>query len=155
MLTEDSGRVELNQKDGSIEIASGTAVDTSIQNAIDAIQNTGNNINTVNVGAGTFEEGVLIIDQNNLTLNGNNAGVAGDSASRLEETVLNSDFIGINIAANNVLVDGFKVEGNGNTPGILINGGSDVQVTHNIVTCLLYTSPSPRDQRGSRMPSSA
>ena len=29
---------------------------------------------------------------------------------------------------------------------------SDQQV---IVTCLLYTSPSPRDQRGSRMPSSA
>ena len=23
------------------------------------------------------------------------------------------------------------------------------------ITCLLYTSPSPRDQRGSRMPSSA
>ena len=28
---------------------------------------------------------------------------------------------------------------------------SDVDV----LTCLLYTSPSPRDQRGSRMPSSA
>ena len=25
----------------------------------------------------------------------------------------------------------------------------------NLVCCLLYTSPSPRDQRGSRMPSSA
>ena len=25
----------------------------------------------------------------------------------------------------------------------------------NVYTCLLYTSPSPRDQRGSRMPSSA
>ena len=25
----------------------------------------------------------------------------------------------------------------------------------NMTTCLLYTSPSPRDQRGSRMPSSA
>ena len=25
----------------------------------------------------------------------------------------------------------------------------------NATTCLLYTSPSPRDQRGSRMPSSA
>ena len=25
----------------------------------------------------------------------------------------------------------------------------------NVLTCLLYTSPSPRDQRGSRMPSSA
>ena len=28
-------------------------------------------------------------------------------------------------------------------------------VEHNYWTCLLYTSPSPRDQRGSRMPSSA
>ena len=26
---------------------------------------------------------------------------------------------------------------------------------HHVVSCLLYTSPSPRDQRGSRMPSSA
>ena len=26
---------------------------------------------------------------------------------------------------------------------------------YNLQTCLLYTSPSPRDQRGSRMPSSA
>ena len=29
------------------------------------------------------------------------------------------------------------------------------QETHCILSCLLYTSPSPRDQRGSRMPSSA
>ena len=27
--------------------------------------------------------------------------------------------------------------------------------SHHIIDCLLYTSPSPRDQRGSRMPSSA
>ena len=27
--------------------------------------------------------------------------------------------------------------------------------TNGYITCLLYTSPSPRDQRGSRMPSSA
>ena len=27
--------------------------------------------------------------------------------------------------------------------------------SHSAWTCLLYTSPSPRDQRGSRMPSSA
>ena len=26
---------------------------------------------------------------------------------------------------------------------------------YKLITCLLYTSPSPRDQRGSRMPSSA
>ena len=31
----------------------------------------------------------------------------------------------------------------------------DGVVTGSYTTCLLYTSPSPRDQRGSRMPSSA
>ena len=30
-----------------------------------------------------------------------------------------------------------------------------VAVVHRVTACLLYTSPSPRDQRGSRMPSSA
>ena len=29
------------------------------------------------------------------------------------------------------------------------------RITLRVYTCLLYTSPSPRDQRGSRMPSSA
>ena len=35
--------------------------------------------------------------------------------------------------------------------------GSDVfnQLWDKVTNCLLYTSPSPRDQRGSRMPSSA
>ena len=32
---------------------------------------------------------------------------------------------------------------------------SEMQRVHGLLTCLLYTSPSPRDQRGSRMPSSA
>ena len=32
---------------------------------------------------------------------------------------------------------------------------STILAQHDIDTCLLYTSPSPRDQRGSRMPSSA
>ena len=35
-------------------------------------------------------------------------------------------------------------------------GGSPVrEAARDVVSCLLYTSPSPRDQRGSRMPSSA
>ena len=41
--------------------------------------------------------------------------------------------------------------------GVLVNSGSG-RLEGNISknnTCLLYTSPSPRDQRGSRMPSSA
>ena len=35
-----------------------------------------------------------------------------------------------------------------------INAGADI-ITLNNYTCLLYTSPSPRDKRQSRMPSSA
>ena len=34
----------------------------------------------------------------------------------------------------------------------ILNAGSIYDLS---ITCLLYTSPSPRDQRGSRMPSSA
>ena len=39
-------------------------------------------------------------------------------------------------------------------PG-LANGLANLHNARKAHTCLLYTSPSPRDQRGSRMPSSA
>ena len=35
------------------------------------------------------------------------------------------------------------------------SGSTVVQSIGAVIGCLLYTSPSPRDQRGSRMPSSA
>ena len=38
--------------------------------------------------------------------------------------------------------------------GYQVVGGAKLK-DKEIKTCLLYTSPSPRDQRGSRMPSSA
>ena len=41
----------------------------------------------------------------------------------------------------------FKVSGGG--------GGKNTRLKEDGEVCLLYTSPSPRDQRGSRMPSSA
>ena len=46
------------------------------------------------------------------------------------------------------------INGNGSPP----LGPVDIVIEKNIIksiNCLLYTSPSPRDQRGSRMPSSA
>ena len=36
-----------------------------------------------------------------------------------------------------------------------LSGGFEILSEHEAKLCLLYTSPSPRDQRGSRMPSSA
>ena len=38
---------------------------------------------------------------------------------------------------------------------VIVNKDGSVTVKDNGRGCLLYTSPSPRDQRGSRMPSSA
>ena len=43
----------------------------------------------------------------------------------------------------------------GNGDLIHPSGGGEEDVNEEVVVCLLYTSPSPRDQRGSRMPSSA
>ena len=43
--------------------------------------------------------------------------------------------------------------GGANTSGYFLIAVADPSI--GIGTCLLYTSPSPRDQRGSRMPSSA
>ena len=39
--------------------------------------------------------------------------------------------------------------------GLMMFGGIGLQQTALLYTCLLYTSPSPRDKRQSRMPSSA
>ena len=38
---------------------------------------------------------------------------------------------------------------------ITAENAAEIEVSIGDTTCLLYTSPSPRDQRGSRMPSSA
>ena len=39
--------------------------------------------------------------------------------------------------------------------GGVVHGGLHATMLDTAMGCLLYTSPSPRDQRGSRMPSSA
>ena len=45
--------------------------------------------------------------------------------------------------------------GRGHLIGANINKEGIVELFDSLKNCLLYTSPSPRDQRGSRMPSSA
>ena len=89
---------------------------------------------------------------NNLVINGGGADVHGFSTTWRYG-------IGLSIGANSApIVNGFSANGLitrainywGNSGGLL----SGLEIS-NISGCLLYTSPSPRDQRGSRMPSSA
>ena len=60
-----------------------------------------------------------------------------------------SGMMAIATAAKQIICDGMEVVIGGGVESISL-----VQNQH-MNTCLLYTSPSPRDQRGSRMPSSA
>ena len=74
--------------------------------------------------------------------------IAEDSGARL-------------ITQAELLANANDIEGDALTAtGLTINTGSGAITdngdgTWNYTPCLLYTSPSPRDQRGSRMPSSA
>jgi len=52
------------------------------------------------------------------------------------------------------IVGTMPVEGNTQPMGLL-HGGASVVLAESLGSCLLYTSPSPQDQRGYRMPSSA
>ena len=65
--TGGTGTITLNQVKDTIENPSGTV--TTIQNAIDAIDNTGTGQNTINIGYGTYDEQVTI-DHDHLALIG-------------------------------------------------------------------------------------
>ena len=80
---------------------------------------------------------------------------------------LGVDFETVNVLADPEIRQGIKDYSNWPTiPQLYVNkefiGGSDIVTQmfeagelHELLGCLLYTSPSPRDKRQSRMPSSA
>ena len=53
--------------------------------------------------------------------------------------------------AKAIVANLIELDGRDDVLGIVLTGAGD----RAFCACLLYTSPSPRDQRGSRMPSSA
>lgn len=112
--TTGTGTINLNQNNGG-----------SIQNAVDAVNNTGSGLNTITVGAGTYHESVTIAD-NNFLLKGKNYGIAGNGVRGAESIVDGngtSDF-GFKITSDNVTIDGFEVKGITGA-GIKLDHGTD------------------------------
>lgn len=114
--TTGTGTISVNQNDGA-----------SIQNAINAIDNDGTGENTVNVGAGTYNESIRA-DHDNLTLKGANAGVGGDAA-RSAESIITPTWHGFFATSDNVVIDGFEIAGG--TSGVRVDGSDNITIVNN------------------------
>lgn len=118
--TRGTGTITLNQSD-----------DGSIQNAVDAVDNTGMGLNTINVGAGTYNENVRIYE-NNFALLGAKAGVSGNDGSRslsgsgeskiVDGSGSDGNAYGFKVTSSNVRIDSFSINVDG--AGVLLDGGT-------------------------------
>ena len=125
----------------------------------------GKTTTTVNLGAALAEMGqrVLIIDLDPQANASTGLGINPRSIEKNMYDVLLSD-----TPLDDAIEPAPDVEGLFLAPASLDLAGAEIELVPGfnrerrlidalspIVDCLLYTSPSPRDQRGSRMPSSA
>ena len=92
LRTHTDGTIELNQWVGG-----------SIQNAIDAVENTGSGTNTVNIGPGTFNEALSIYEDNFVLI-----GDGTTATTTLDGTGIGGN--GITISANNTSLNGMIIE---------------------------------------------
>ena len=149
LLTTGTGTIYIQQVNPDLN---------TIQNAIDAISNSGTGTNTIDVAEGTWVEN-LYIGTDNLVLNGAKVGVFGDDPSRdgTGETVVeaaDNALDTITVIANNVVIDGLTVTGGYDgirgifspnlrvqnnivhdtaSSGIDLTGSPDSVVAHNLV----------------------
>lgn len=102
---------------------------TTIQAAINAA----NNGDIITVAPGTYQESVYV--NKSVTLKGAQSGVAGSSSSRANaanESIVDNGDTGFNVAASNVTIDGFTIEGSANQShgGFGVFLGKNVSGTH-------------------------
>ena len=95
-----------------------------------------------------------------VTIAGNNASISGNTFTMTgADTAITSP--GTNNAFTGLEIINNTFSGDGSYIGIDLKddfgnpAANPAETDTQAITCLLYTSPSPRDQRGSRMPSSA
>ena len=118
------------------------------------IQATG--ITTLNSDVKINATGNLTIEQQVATGTGSFFVVANGDVQQSATGIISTNQLGLMVQGQTTLdslndVNTFAAANNGLT---IFNDDNDLTIGTTIA-CLLYTSPSPRDQRGSRMPSSA
>lgn len=116
--TQGVGTITLTQNAGG-----------QIQNAIDAINNSGTGENTVKVAAGTYNEAV-VANVDNLNLKGANAGVNGVD-TRGAESIIIPNSPGVHVTSDNVTVNGFKIVGGDD--GIYVENADNASIINNII----------------------
>ena len=82
--------------------------------------------------------------------------ITGISTGGLPDGVVDSDTLANDSVVTGKIADGTIANADVNSSAAIASTKlSGVPSATTYMACLLYTSPSPRDQRGSRMPSSA
>ena len=126
-------------------INSGDLFTTGVTDGFFAVDN-----NTGNGGEWNFTidftTGSDAIDLTDFTFDWQNFNGSGGFQNAIRNTEITFDLV--DLSSGSSVLSGPLVQNTAN----INTGGPDPAGTQ---TCLLYTSPSPRDQRGSRMPSSA
>ena len=126
IMTTGTGTITLHQnKDSDAFLTSNT-----IQNAINSVNNSGTGTNTVMVGAGTYNESVVI--DRTLNLLGANYGKPATGTRVAESVIAPTSGTGITASASDVLINGFKVDGG--IVGIALNNYSNLRALNNIVS---------------------
>ncbi len=113
-------------------IAIGYDAFATLQNGITAVAPGG----TVNVYAGTYAEAVTV--NKSITLAGANAGINACGGARGSESIVGNTTGAFNLTANNIVVNGFTLQGNTNGAfygaGVIVGANtSGVQLRNNII----------------------
>lgn len=126
LRTSGTGTVSVNQNK--------VGTKGKIQNAIDAIQNTGTGLNTVSVGAGTFYES-LALAENNFLIKGANYNINPNTGVRGAETIIDPNSPGAHVTADNVEINGVLITGATGVDGygIWFEGASNGKASNNII----------------------
>ena len=124
-----------------------------VDDQISAISTTAITSGTTNVTAAAASVITTVGGNTELTVTDDGVRVHGNLTVDGTETIVNTATLSVE---DNIIEVNRNVSSNAGTPtisGLQVNRGESSTATEK--ACLLYTSPSPRDQRGSRMPSSA